>query len=120
MSTPIAEQLITRAKLSASHRIRRAYGGRLAGTYAHARGATAQRVVLDKGPDIQAAIDSLCALYDIVRYFVGIRVRWDDYRLGQIVALTYPRYGFAAGKHAIIVGRQRDLVTRTILLTLWC
>lgn len=32
----IVDQLITRAKLSATHRIRKAYAGPVAGAYAHA------------------------------------------------------------------------------------
>lgn len=118
MPTSIAEQLITRAKLSATHRIRRAYGGQLSGTYAHARNTTAQSVLLDKGDDIQAEVDRICSLYRTSRRIIRVRVQWGSYQLGQIVALNYPRYGLDA-INCMIVKRQRDLVSRTIVLTLW-
>lgn len=118
-ATPVATQLITRAKLSADYRIRKAYGGELAGTYAHARNADPQGVLLDKAEDIQAEATRIGTLFsDDPRRNVQVEVEWADYSLGQIVTLDYPRYGLGT-INGMIVARQRDLINRTIKLTLW-
>ena len=118
MSTPVATQLITRAKLSADYRIRKAYGGELAGTYAHARNAAPQGVLLDKAADIQAEASYVGLKFVAVCHFVQVEVPWSTYTLGQIITLKYPRYGLDSVQ-AMIVGRQRNLTARRIRLTLW-
>ena len=120
MTTPVATQLITRAKLSADYRIRKAYGGELAGTYAHARNADPKGVLLDKADDIQTEATRVGSLYsgDPGR-FVQVEVEWDDYALGQIVTIKYPRYGLD-NINGMVVARQRDLIHKTIRLTIWC
>lgn len=120
MSTPIATQLITRAKLSADYRISVAYGGPLAGAYAHARHAPPQGLLLDKQADIQAEIDHVCGMYhDAPRLEVDVPVKWGNYTPGEVKTFRHHRYGFAAGKPMVIKRIQKDRINKTMILTLW-
>jgi hypothetical protein len=118
MTTPISDQLITRAKLAADYRISRAYGGPLAGAYAHARFAIAQGTLLDKGDDVQTEADRLGDYFGRPRYFAQVQVPWGTYRKGQCATFTWPRYGFGAGKKMMIIDVGKDSTRRTMTLTL--
>lgn len=117
--TDVATQVLTRARLAAAFRIAVAYGGLLAGAYAHARSAKQQGCVLDKLVDAQAEIDRRGAIYSKIRRFVTFTARRTDWQLGQVRTFTYPRYGFALGVPMMIVGATPDVINQTTRLTLW-
>lgn len=119
MTTPVAEQVLTRAKLSAPYRINVAYGGPLTGTYAHARAADPHGSILDKAADAQAEIDRIGAMYATLRRFITVTVRKAAYRPGQVVSITYPRYGLDAGAKAFVASVTPDIGGTTCKLTLW-
>ncbi len=120
--TAIDTQVITRATLTAGYRISAAYGGPLSGAYSHARNAAAHKVVLDKAADAKAEIDRVAGMYTKLRRFitVTVTVRAGDYQPGQIINITYPRYGLENGVNAFVASVTQDLIKQTSKLTIWC
>lgn len=75
--------------------------------------------------DAQAEIDHVCGLYSVERRFYSWRSvgDYDDTLLtlmpGQIVNVTYDRYGLSAGRNLLVVSVQRNPSTRRLSLRLW-
>lgn len=109
----------TRAMLGAKYRVNVSYAGQLAGAYSHARNAQPKGTLLIDRDDAQAEVEHVGSLYAQQRKFVTVTVRWGDYKPGQVITLTYPRYGFENGVAALIVSASHDYIDRTVRLTLW-
>lgn len=120
MPADVLQQVITRAKLSAPYRVNAAYGGPLAGAYAHARNAAPQGTVLDKPDDVRAEADRIGAMYARLRRFVDVMLDAGPtrYRPGQIIRIEYPRYDLD-DVNGFVVAVAPDEVNRTVKLTLW-
>lgn len=109
----------SRAMLGAKYRISAAYAGQLASAYAHARSAKPQGTLLVRKEDAQQEVEHVCCMFEPQRKFVPMTLRWGNYKPGQFVVLTYPRYGLDAGTQGLIVKVSKDYISRTIKLTLW-
>jgi hypothetical protein len=75
-----------------------------------------------RAQDAQAEIDRICGLYAVERNFY----RWSiagqpslSLVPGQIVRVSYPRYGLSAGRNLLVAGIQRNPVTGRVTLRLW-
>lgn len=109
----------SRAMLGAKYRINAAYAGQLSSGYAHARGADPQGTLLVREADALAEVEHVCGLYQRQRKLLTVTVRWGDYQPGQIVRITYPRYGLDSGMQAFLVAVTKDYIDRTVKLTCW-
>jgi hypothetical protein len=109
-----------RSMLASEYRITRSYSGQLAGMYEHARNASPIGTLLDDPSDLQRFIDYVCGLYKVPRLFATVQTRYiSAVELGQVWTLKYHRYGLSSGVGAIVVGLQRDAITKTMVITFW-
>lgn len=74
--------------------------------------------IIDTGE--QAACDAITALFRPWNRVIRVTVGLDKYALnpGDCVELTYPRYGFDAGKNCRVAGVKVNLTDETVELTL--
>lgn len=75
--------------------------------------------------DAQAEIDYVCNLYAVERRFYSWRGIGDydeslsALRPGQVVNVSYDRYGLASGRNMLVVSIQRNPSTKRMSLRLW-
>lgn len=75
-----------------------------------------------RAEDAQAEIDRICSLYAVDRNFY----RWNlpaqptlTLIPGQIVRVTYPKYGLQAGRNMLVAGVQQNRSTGRLSIRLW-
>lgn len=112
---------LRRAELTSFYRSQVYAGGQLPQRYAHADVAHPIVSCFWRREDAQAEIDRIIALYGSHRMFASLRLTDPDLAPspGQIVRLTYPRYGLQAGKQMLVRSRTRNLGTGDTTLILW-
>ena len=62
------------------------------------------------------------ALYGVRRdvlSFTMNHVDADAYRVGRTVTIRQPRFGYAAGRNMVVIGREENLQDYTVKLTVW-
>ena len=72
--------------------------------------------------DAQSEIDRICGLYAVERNFYRWSIAGQPSLAlvpGQIVRVSYPRYGLAAGRNLLVAGIQRNPVTGRVTLRMW-
>lgn len=111
------------ARIRAPHQVRRGVNV-LHPTYRHAVGADPIPTCLSDGTDAQAEADRLTALYSVERYFYDVTAHLEGslaYTLepGDIVLVTYPRFGFQNGKPLMVVSVKAVLDSSRVELVLW-
>jgi ribosomal protein S17 len=52
-------------------------------------------------------------------YTVKVKTQPLSRRLGEIVTISYSRYGLSSGKQFVIVGLVEDYVSSTVEMELW-
>jgi hypothetical protein len=70
----------------------------------------------------QAECDRRATLYGVDRYVIHIGIAMGDTDLmveGATILVKLSRYGFAAGKAFLIIGRSDDRDTERVVLTIW-
>ncbi len=117
----VAVTLRLRRKLSRQHRFVLTYGGPLAAGYEHADTAPPIGTRLVKAVDGQAEIVRVGEIYATARAFYGpVKVASrNDIELGDVLTVTYPRWGLDAGRPLLVVGIRESLLGDTREITLW-
>lgn len=72
--------------------------------------------------DAQAEAARRFALYSVRRGYLTITISGpeaDGVRLGHVIQITAPRFGWQAGKLFLVVGRRDDFTKRTVQLAIW-
>lgn len=96
-----------RALLKKPFQQRAASAAQLSPMYVYAQQAAALPTCFDLVSEAQTEIDRICALYTVPRFFYAVPVRSgiaDNYDIGQVWTLVYPRYGLNNGKPVLIYG----------------
>lgn len=97
-----------RARFRRTFQYVRSSSANLAETYQHARQAAPVETLIDDPEDAQAEIDRVCALYtqqrQFVRFTIGV-LDGSEFTIepGDVVSITYPRFGMDAGKRILIL-----------------
>jgi hypothetical protein len=120
-STITQEQWRLRRKLTRRHRFLVATGAPLAPGLDHADAAEPADWRLVKRADGQAEIDRIGSIASRSRAFYGPFAIRDPQRfdLGQIITLTYPRWGLEAGRKVMVVGIRARRLAGTGDITVW-
>lgn len=76
---------------------------------------------LDDKTDAQAEATRLLNMFKVYRdvYTVKVKTQPLSRRLGEIVTISYSRYGLSSGKQFVIVGLVEDYVSSTVEMELW-
>lgn len=72
--------------------------------------------------DAQTEATRRFAIYSVRRDYLAIAVSEPESRgvkLGDVIRLTVPRFGWQAGKLFLVVGRSDDFTKRTVTLSIW-
>lgn len=72
--------------------------------------------------DAQAEIDRVCGLYSVERRFYSWRAIGQPslaLRPGQVVRVSYDRYGLGSGRNMVVASVQRNPCTGRLTLRLW-
>jgi hypothetical protein len=99
-----------------------ASGQQLSPTYVYAQQAGAVASVFDDVAEAQSEIDRICALYAVLRNFYYVPVvsaLAQNYDIGQVWTLKYPRYGLGTGKPVMIVGISEVPTSEMVTLICW-
>ena len=75
----------------------------------------------DLEADAVAEAERLAALHDVQRdfYSAALKTQAFDLDLGDVVRVTWPRFGLSQGRSFVIVGIRRDLLADSAELDLW-
>lgn len=110
-----------RRKLTRRHRIIATSGARTAPGLEHAETAEPLDTRLLLRADVQAELDRVLRIAGKARSFYGPFdiVEPGRFALGQIVTLTYPRFGLDTGRKVMIVRITKRRLARTGQITCW-
>lgn len=114
----------TRAAFKRQHQVIRSSVFVPTATYAHTQLAQPLDSMLDDPEDAQTEIDRIVSMYaDRPRAFYRVRIGYDglppDLNFGDVVKVTYPRHGFAAGRNLIVRDITLYPFARRMELRLW-
>ncbi|KAF1692770.1 hypothetical protein CSC62_14140 [Pseudoxanthomonas jiangsuensis] len=111
-----------RQQLAGEYRGQVYAGGPLASRYVRAEAAAPMLSRFDRRADAQAEIDRVIALYAVPRnFYIGrVRGRTDlQFRPGQVIRITYGRYGLAAGRKVLVASAIGNPVTGEHTVKFW-
>lgn len=75
--------------------------------------------LLDDPAAAQAEIDRICTIYSRTRAMYSAKVANATFFVGDIITLTYPRYGLQAGRKLLVKSMVTDLITGNSTVTFW-
>lgn len=109
----------TRRALSSPYQGIVASSVQLAPLYRNAIQADPVESLLDSKEDAQAEIDRICAIYSKTRAYYKVNVSNPSFSVGDVVTVTYPRYGLESGKKLLVKSVVLSLVDNVATVQFW-
>ncbi|MDN5850660.1 MAG: hypothetical protein L0H63_13655, partial [Nitrococcus sp.] len=91
----------------------------LASMYRDAVQADPIGTLLDSKENAQTEIDRICTIYSQPRATYQVRIASPQFSIGDIVTVTYYRYGLETGRNLLVKQMVYDVIQDTAQVTFW-